>query len=84
MDAYVTKPFSQLRNPEMVHSIPKHKYGIFLCAEGYRNALKCCQTSLWAQWSRMDASQVQNPEIVHSGLKHEFFIFLCPKVSEMV
>jgi hypothetical protein len=34
MDALVTKPFSQLRYPEIVHSVPKHMYYIFFYAEG--------------------------------------------------
>jgi hypothetical protein len=29
MDALVTKPFSQLRYPEIVHPVPKHMYYIF-------------------------------------------------------
>jgi hypothetical protein len=67
---------SQVWYPEIVHSGPKHKFCIFLHAEGKRNALKRSQTSFWFQWSRMDPSQVWYPEIVHSDSKHKFFIFL--------
>jgi hypothetical protein len=34
IDTLVTEPFSQLRYPEIVHSIPKHMYYIFFYAEG--------------------------------------------------
>jgi hypothetical protein len=34
MNALVTKLFSQLRYPEIVHSISKHMYYIFFYAEG--------------------------------------------------
>jgi glycopeptide antibiotics resistance protein len=74
----------QLRYPEIVHSGPKHKFCIFLRAEGWRNALKHSQTSFWVQWSRMDALQLRYLEIVHSGPKHKFCIFYVPKVSEML
>jgi hypothetical protein len=75
---------SQLRYPEIVHSAPKHKFCIFLRAEGKRNALKQTQTWFWVQWSRMDASQLRYPEIVHSGPKHKFASFYVSKVSEML
>jgi hypothetical protein len=67
---------SQVWYPEIVHSGPKHKFLIFLHAEGKRNALKHPQTSFWFQWSRMDASQLGYPKIVHSGATHKFCIFL--------
>ena len=75
---------SQLRYPEIVHSGPKHKFCIFLRAEGQRNALKHSQTSFWFQWSRMDASQLWYPEIVHSGSNTSFASFYVTKVSEML
>jgi DNA relaxase NicK len=68
---------SQLQYSEIVHSGPKHKFCIFLCVQGNRNALKHTQTSFWVQWSRMDASQLRYLEIVHSGPKQKFCIFLC-------
>jgi hypothetical protein len=71
---------SQLWCPEIVHSCPKHKFYIFLCVVGYRNALRHSQTSFWVQWSRMDDSQLWYPEIVHLGPRHKFFIFLRSKV----
>jgi hypothetical protein len=67
---------SHLRYPEIVHSGTKHKFCIFLRAEGKRNALKHTQTSFRVQWSRMDASQLRYPEIVYSAPKHKLCIFL--------
>jgi hypothetical protein len=67
-----------------VHSGPKHKFSIFLHAEGWRNALKHSQTSFWVQWSRMDALQLRYLEIAHSGPKHKFCIFEVLNVSEML
>jgi hypothetical protein len=67
---------SQLRYPESVPSVPKHKFCIFLPVEGWWNALKHSQTSFWVPWSRMDATQLRYPKTVHSVLKHKFCIFL--------
>jgi hypothetical protein len=55
MHAFAAKLFSQHRYTKIVHSCPKHKFCIILHAEGFLNALKENQTSLWVQWSRMDA-----------------------------
>jgi hypothetical protein len=38
MDALVTKPYSQLRYPQIVHSGLKHKFYISLHSEGIGNA----------------------------------------------
>jgi hypothetical protein len=70
---------SQVWYSEIVHSGPKHKFFIFLLAEGMRNALKRSQTSFWFQWRRMDASQLGYPKIVHFGATHKFCIFLHAK-----
>jgi hypothetical protein len=66
---------SQLRYPETVHSVPKHKFCMFLPVEGLRNAPKHSQASFWVKWSRMDASQLRHPETVCLGPKHKFCIF---------
>jgi hypothetical protein len=75
---------SQVWYPEIVHSGPKHKFCIFLHAEGKRNALKRSQTSFWFQWNRMDASQLWNPEIVLSFMNTSFASFYVLKVREML
>jgi hypothetical protein len=62
----------------------KHKFCIFLRAQGHWNHLKHSQTSFWVQWTIMDASQLWYPEIVHSGPKYEFCTFYVSKVSEML
>jgi hypothetical protein len=80
------KPFPQLQYTKIVHSGLKHKFGIFLHAEGLLNAPKHHQTSFWVQWSSMDEfgtkrfPQLQYTKIVHSGPKHKFCIFLHAKV----
>jgi hypothetical protein len=81
MLAFGAKPFSQLRYTKIVHSCPKHKFCICLHAEGFLTALKDNQTSLWVQWSRMDAfvvkpfPQLRYTKILHSCQKHKFCIF---------
>jgi hypothetical protein len=78
MDASVTKPYSQLRYPNIVQSGPKHEFRIFVHSEGIRNAEKHSQSSFWVHWSRIDAlvtkpySQLRYPQIVHLGQKHMF------------
>jgi hypothetical protein len=54
-DAYGAKPFLQLRYTKIVHLGPKHKFCIFLHAEGFLNASRDNQTTFRDQWSRMDA-----------------------------
>jgi hypothetical protein len=44
MDAFGVKIFSQLRNSKLGHSGPRHKFSIFLHAEGFLNAPKDNQT----------------------------------------
>jgi hypothetical protein len=60
MDAFVAKPFLQLRYTKIVHLGPKHNFCIFLHAEGFLNAQKQNQTSFGVQWSRMDAFSVNH------------------------
>jgi hypothetical protein len=75
---------SQVWYPKIVHSGPKHKFFIFLHAEGKRNAVKRSQTSFLIQWIIMDASQLGYPEIVHSGTNTSFVSFYLSKVSKML
>jgi phage pi2 protein 07 len=82
MDAFGSKQFPQLQYTKILHSCPKHKFCIFLHAEGFLNAPKDNQTSFSVPRCRMDAfgakpfSQHRYTEIVHWGPKHKFCIFL--------
>jgi hypothetical protein len=69
---------SQLRYPEILHSVPTHKFCIVLTVEGLRNATNYSQTSFWVKWSRMDASQLRYPETMYSGSEHKFCILVTP------
>jgi hypothetical protein len=55
MHAFGVKPFLQPRYPEIVHSLPKQKFCIFLLNEGYWDARKHSKTTFLVQWSRMNA-----------------------------
>jgi hypothetical protein len=72
---------SQLRYPESVPSVPKHKFCIFLPVEGLWNTPKHYQISFG---SNGDVSRLWYPEIVHWGSDASFASCYLSKVSEMI
>ena len=88
MDAFVAKPFSLHRCPEIAHSGTKHKFCIFLQAKGLRNAQKHSQTSICVKWSIIDAfvakpvSHFRYPEIVHSPETQVLHLFTCRRFGK--
>jgi hypothetical protein len=72
---------SQLRYPETVHLVPKHKFCIFWPVEGQWNTPKQYQTSLWVQWRCLTTWIPRNSAL---RLRRWFYIFYLLKVTEIL
>jgi hypothetical protein len=72
---------SQLRYPETVHSVPKHKFCIFLLVEGWWKTPKHYQTSFWVQWRCFTTLVPRNSTL---RLRRKCYIFYLLKVIEML